>query len=134
MTGPKKLSAADYLAARGWVFTGIPARDTVRCYVDPLYQEHDAVGEDHAVTLQRARDAAEERVVWGRVAAAVLPDAIDVEAHAANRAGEDETSAATAEAHLEQAVEAAALLADSLLLRYRARFAVEVSDAPQASP
>lgn len=116
MSGPRKMTAAEYLAARGWIYTGTTERDQVRCYADPAHQEHDAIGEDTALVLQRARDAEEERKAWVAFAACAAP--------ALMRLGGKFTAPDDSPIGFDEAV---ARMADGMLDAYRARFAVEAS-------
>jgi len=54
------VKAADYLKSRGWLDTGT-ADDGVECWADPTDLEMDGLAMEDALTIQRARDAAEER-------------------------------------------------------------------------
>ena len=99
MSAPRKRTAAGYLVERGWTTDG-----------DELWSDPDgvaALSEEHAVTIQRARDAEAERKAWVAFAAAAVA-----------------TVSGAASEH--------ALFADSMVAAYRARFAVEIVDEPEA--
>ncbi len=102
--------AADYLKSRGWLDTGV-ADDGVDCWADPTALEMDGLAEEDALTIQRARDATEERAAWVRFAAARLAWGI-----AGSSEGPERWDSIGEEANE----------ADKMLALYRARFAVEV--------
>ena len=99
MTAPRTMTAAEYLTARGWT-----AWDTARQHEWCAEATNGArTATASAVTIQRARDAAEERAAWVAFAAGATADARNI---STMMVCED---------------------ADALLSAYRARFAVEVS-------
>lgn len=108
------MSPAEYLTLRGWIRHRLP--DGVEAWDDgDMANEHLA----DAVTIQRARDAAEERAVWARFAAAALVSLQSVYNVEATEQNGERTAATCATADV-------ADLADEMLDAYRALFAVEV--------
>lgn len=66
-----KMTATEYLTARGWIFTGNHLKpDGDNSWVDPSWAGYPgttaslSIREGSALTVQRARDAAEERAAW----------------------------------------------------------------------
>ena len=129
------MSAAEYLTARGWSPGQIepPFKTWRDPSVNRMAQESAGndrdsftVATDDAITIQRARDAAEERAAWVRFAAAVqIADQMhgiaqhrDDVAEGERQGEEDYAPGCTAGNVAEGA--------DDLLAEYRARFAVEV--------
>jgi len=108
----RTMTAAEYLVTRGWTVTAEDPRTREQTYADPLDQNIDAVGEEDALAIQRARDAEEERKAWVAFAAARL-SVNDPQCSGADSCALSPTIAAE---H-----------ADRALAAYRARFAVEVA-------
>ncbi len=69
-----KMTAADYLRARGWrpyyATMGDYAEGKIDGWTDPLPSREDRLVEADAIDAQRARDAEEERKAWVAFAAA----------------------------------------------------------------
>ncbi len=114
--GPVSPAAAiaDWLAARGWV------RESNR-WCDPLHHgapegiEDDAsLHIDSAATIQRARDASDERKAWVAFAAGLLMS--PAEAHVADVVE-----------HIELVCVGTGVIADRMLTEYRKRFAIEAA-------
>lgn len=111
MSGQRKMTAAEYLVERGWTTDG-----------DDLWSDPDgvaALSEEHAVTIQRARDAEEERKAWVAFAAAMAPALMQ---HGGRYTAPDDSPIG-----FDEAVKR---VADGMLDAYRARFAVEIVDDP----
>ncbi len=114
------MTAAEYLVSRGWLPTH-PAYlkahpEDEEVWFDPRWtgapaaSGDDGMVMDRAITIQRARDAAEERAAWVAFAAAA---ASGLWAHTGFCSMGQNSSSAE--------------IADEMLAEYRARFAVEVT-------
>lgn len=125
MSGPRTMTAAEYLTARGWIGPGEWWSDHL--YVGLSTNEPQII--EHALTVQRARDEADERKAWVAFAAAAMlteqhltiaqhfEDKVGI--HGKFKAGGDDYTPAFS-------ADAASECADAMLDEYRARFAVEV--------
>jgi hypothetical protein len=117
VSGPAKMTASQYLTARGWIDCGGKWTDP-RLAGTPIESSPWFSGDVHAdaaLTIQRARDAEEEHRAWVAFAAAFCPVV------KATQTG-DETIEQTQARGLAILADAA----DRVLDAYRARFAVEV--------
>ena len=99
------MTARAYLELRGWTLHDQPADPSIKEWWDS--QEVTAATEEEAVTIQRARDAAEERAAWVRFASRIA-------------------SAPAIGYSLEDSARIIFGGADALLAEYRKRFAVEI--------